>query len=75
MEPLANGSASTTDKTSFTAPAAQLVAGDLVLFSEGQKGKTYNPIFHQPEGMLRQGRAKPNLLGRIFSLKQLRQVW
>ncbi len=37
MEPLANGSASTTDKTSFTAPAAQLVAGDLVLFSTGDR--------------------------------------
>jgi P-type Ca2+ transporter type 2C len=37
MEPLANGSASGTDKTSFTAPAAQLVTGDLVLFSTGDR--------------------------------------
>lgn len=37
MEPLANGSASGTDKTSFTVPAAQLVVGDLVLFSVGDR--------------------------------------
>ena len=37
MESLANGSASGTDKTSFTVPAAQLVAGDLVLFSTGDR--------------------------------------
>ena len=37
MEPLANGSASGNDKTSFTVAAAQLVAGDLVLFSTGDR--------------------------------------
>jgi P-type Ca2+ transporter type 2C len=37
LEPLANGSASGTDKSSFTVAAAQLVAGDLVLFSTGDR--------------------------------------
>jgi P-type Ca2+ transporter type 2C len=37
MEPLANGSATATDKSSFTVPAAQLVVGDLILFSTGDR--------------------------------------
>lgn len=37
MEPLANGSAPEADKTSSTVPAAQLVVGDLVLFSTGDR--------------------------------------
>ena len=37
LEPLANGSASGVDKSSHTVPAAQLVAGDLVLFSTGDR--------------------------------------
>ncbi|ERF74919.1 hypothetical protein EPUS_05127 [Endocarpon pusillum Z07020] len=37
MEPLTNGSASGPDQTSFTVLAAQLVTGDLVLFSTGDR--------------------------------------
>lgn len=37
MEPLANGSASGADKSSFTVPAVQLVVGDLVIFSTGDR--------------------------------------
>lgn len=49
MEPLTNGSASGIDKTSFTLPAAQLVTGDLVLFSTGDRIPADVRITHEAD--------------------------